>query len=297
MIPKLVKQNAFYPRARVAALSMISSPRFYTPRSAMLLCRSESEDGERAVSVAGAVRITRRGEGLSIWSTPVGEIATMDTESAEHITFLLAEFQRDVYLSGPVSVDQGAIVLDVGANIGMFTRQALREGAGHVISFEPAPGNQKALRYNVATELATGRVSIVEAGAWNIRDTLSFFVDLERPGRSSCMEPNSEQNAHRLSVAVLPIDAAVQDLSLPRVDFIKMDIEGAELKALEGAAGVLRQYKPHLAIAVEHTDDWLRNARNVRELVLGINPTYQCSAGPYIVTKRLQLAPEILYFR
>jgi FkbM family methyltransferase len=220
----------------------------------------------------------------------------MDTESAEHITFLLAEFQRDVYLSGAVSIKLGDIVLDVGANIGMFTRQALRRGARQVISFEPAPGNQKALRHNVASELAAGRVSVIDAGAWNVHDTLRFAVDLERPGRSSCMEPNGGENAHHLSITVQPIDAVVRDLSLSTVDFIKMDIEGAELKAIEGAADVLRKYRPQLAIAVEHTEDWLRNARNVRTLVRSINPAYQCSAGPYIITKNLRLAPEVLYF-
>jgi hypothetical protein len=94
----------------------------------------------------------------------------------------------------------------------------------------------------------------------------------------------------------VPIDDVVQELSLPRVDFIKMDIEGAEMKALQGAASVLRRYRPQMAIAVEHTDDWLRNARNVRDLILNINPKYQWSAGPYIVTKNLRLAPEVLYF-
>ena len=83
---------------------------------------------------------------------------------------------------------------------------------------------------------------------------------------------------------------------MPRVDFIKMDIEGAELKAIEGAAEILRRYKPQLAIAVEHTDDQLRNAKMVRDLVCRINSEYRCAAGPYVVTRRYRLAPDILYF-
>jgi FkbM family methyltransferase len=296
MMLRVFKQNTLYPRARVAALSLISSPRFYNPRSAALLCPSENTAAANAASAEAAVRLIRRDEELAIWNTPFGQTATTATESLEHIAFLVAEFQRNVYLSGQVAVNKGAIVLDVGANIGMFTRQALAKGAERVIAFEPAPGNRLALRCNVAAELAAGRVSIVEAGAWNSRDTLWFVVDPERPGRSSCMEPNAEPTNQRLSVAVLPIDTVVQELSLPRVDFIKMDIEGAELKALEGAVGVLRKYKPQLAIAVEHTDDWLRNASNVRDLVLKINSSYRCYAGPYIVTKKLRLAPEVLYF-
>ena len=297
MITKWLKQNTIYPRARVAALSLVGSPRFYTPRTAAALCPFEDVEKARAALAADAVRLIRRERDLAIWGTPLGEVATVDTESAEHISFLVAEFERDVYLSGPVAVDRGMIVLDAGANIGMFTRQALSAGAQRVICLEPAPGNVRALKYNVAAELADGRVSIVEAGAWDTRATLTFVIDRARPGRTSCMEPGGESvDACRVQVPVLPIDAVIQELVLPRVDFVKMDIEGAELKALQGAAGVIERYGPQLAIAVEHTDDRLCNARNVRDLVLGINPKYRAVAGPYTITKDRRLAPEVLYF-
>ena len=52
-----------------------------------------------------------------------------------------------------------------------------------------------------------------------------------------------------------------------------------------------------MAIAVEHTDDILKNAQEVRDLVRSIEPKYQCFAGPYLITGNLRLAPEVLYFR
>ena len=92
------------------------------------------------------------------------------------------------------------------------------------------------------------------------------------------------------------LDQIVENLKLSRVDFIKMDIEGAELKALQGARETIMRHKPYLAIAVEHTADRLRNARQVRELVLSINSEYRCVPGPYRFTGERRLAPEILYF-
>jgi len=221
----------------------------------------------------------------------------METESVDHITFLLAEYERDVYLRGDVQVTAGSTVLDAGANIGLFTRRALQAGAGRVIAIEPAAGNLLAIHTNLKEEIRAGTVVVVPKGAWNARATLSFVLDSTHPARSSFVVPPPEESATKLSIDVVTIDSIVQELGLTRVVFIKMDIEGAELKALEGAAKLLRENKPQLAIAVEHTDDWLKNAKMVRELVLTINPSYSCSPGPWVVTRQRRLAPEVLYFR
>ncbi len=51
------------------------------------------------------------------------------------------------------------------------------------------------------------------------------------------------------------IDDFVAEQALQRVDFIKMDIEGAELKALQGAEQTLKAFRPKLAIALYHRAD------------------------------------------
>src|SRR5216683_2782304 len=110
-------------------------------------------------ALADEIRIVRQEGGLSIWRTPLGKLATVDTEIKDHIAFLVAEFQRNVYLSGPVQVGRSALVLDVGANIGLFTQQAIRAGARRVICVEPNPASVRALRRNLASEIASSRVS------------------------------------------------------------------------------------------------------------------------------------------
>ena len=132
-------------------------------------------------------------------------------------------------------------------------------------------------------------------GAWDSADKLEFTVDPKRPARSSFTERPQESTAYDLSIDVEPIDELIDSLQLKRVDFIKMDIEGAEIRALAGAKGTLRRWKPLLAIAVEHTADPLSNAKAVRDLVQRLNPAYRCTAGPYGVLNH-RLVPEILYF-
>jgi FkbM family methyltransferase len=293
-VPKWLKSNSIYPLGRAAILSLAGSPRFYNPVSAVKLCFPEDREEAGFRSLLDGIYQIGKEHNLAIWHTPLGKLATIETEIAEHIAFLLAEVLRDVYLSGTVKVTPGAIVLDVGANIGVFARKAVSAGAGQVICLEPTPGNVSALRWNLAAEI--DRVTIVTMGAWDAVDTVRFTVDPRRPGRSSCVDAPPEMDSYEISIEVAPLDLIVKDLKLPRVDFIKMDIEGAELKALRGAKEIIARHKPHLAIAVEHTADRLRNARQVRELVLSINSTYRCVPGPYCFTDQRRLAPEILYF-
>ena len=69
-------------------------------------------------------------------------------------------------------------------------------------------------------------------------------------------ENKSTQDA--ASVSTLKIDDVVGTAEFPKVDFIKMDIEGAEQQALRGAVGCIRRFKPKLAITVYHSlqDFW-----------------------------------------
>ena len=290
-----VKRTPFYQPARAAALSLAGPTRFYNPISAARLVDSEREDIERGI--LKTLALLGNEDGLSIWSTPAGEVATIETETAEHVAFLLAEFHSHPYFSHSVHVKPGEVVLDIGANIGLFTRQALEAGAGRVVCFEPVTGIRQALSWNLRAAIAAGKVSLIEKGAWNCADTLVFTVDPKRPARSSCVQRPDEASAFEMRLAVDRLDDMVRELGLPKIDFIKMDIEGAECSALLGAADTLRRQKPKLAIAVEHTADRLENARSVRESVLRINPKYRWHPGRYSVNRHLRLVPEILYFR
>jgi FkbM family methyltransferase len=287
-IPGWVHDPIVYPRARVAILSMLGEPRFYGPVSAI-------NRYEHRVSHPESVELLRQENGLSIWQTPDGERATMATELKGHLAGLLSEFKSNQYLQAPLVLRPGAIVLDVGANIGMFTLQALREGAQQVISFEPNPETRKALEWNIASVGGLDRATVMAKGAWNEAGAFTMTVDPFRPGRSSVVVPSPDQAAYQVEVELGRLDDMAS--MVPRVDFIKMDIEGAEINALKGATEILSRWKPQLSIAVEHTDDRLRNAEEVRETVLAINPKYLCIPGPYTVTPDRKLAPDILYFQ
>jgi len=83
------------------------------------------------------------------------------------------------------------------------------------------------------------------------------------------------------SVKVTTIDKFVEANELPRVDFIKMDVEGHELKVLEGADETIKTFKPSLALSAYHRGDDLIK---LPKFLLELNPDYKfylrhCSPG------------------
>jgi hypothetical protein len=72
------------------------------------------------------------------------------------------------------------------------------------------------------------------------------------------------------------IDKLVGELKLPAVDFIKMDIEGAEMEALEGAVETVRHFHPRMTISLEHRPS---DVDRIPELVHRLWPEYVAVCG------------------
>ncbi len=215
----------------------------------------------------------------------------------KEICWVLTELEAGVYSTGDVTVRSGDTVVDCGANIGLFAREALRAGAKVVVAVEPSPANVECLKRNLRAEIAAGRVVLKESGLWDSTTSLPFTIsDRSSLANSFVIEPGAAPNGTLTPVTTL--DQIVEDLGLVRVDFIKMDIEGAEQRALQGGSKTLTQYRPKMAIGVEHEfPTILDNARAVRDLVLKINPEYKSRCGLCIEGSDRAIAPQVLWFQ
>jgi hypothetical protein len=112
-----------------------------------------------------------------------------------------------------------------------------------------------------------------------------------------CIAPDYIADVHRatprdesVQVPLTTIDQLVNDLSLERVDFIKMDIEGSEQRAILGAKNTIARFKPRLAIAANHLDP-----ERIPALVREIWPEYQVEPSRCIL-KGWGIWPEMFYF-
>jgi FkbM family methyltransferase len=228
--------------------------------------------------------------GLSLWDTPQGEFWFPATTRQQEIAFLLAEQATGVYETGSHSVGKGDIVMDCGANVGVFVRTALRAGAGQVIAAEPAPENIACLKRTFKEEIACGRLVVCAKGVWDQETVLTLRIDPQASGHNTfVLDPSGTVDGP--AVPLTTIDHMVSELHLSGVDFIKIDVEGAEVRALGGAIDTIRRFRPRLSVACEH---YPLNANEVVD-VFRTGPRYQMQCGPCLLADH-HIFPEVLYF-
>ena len=176
------------------------------------------------------------------------------------------------YHNGDVTIDveDDDIVFDCGAALGdttfMFAHKAGKRGV--VLAFEPNPYMALVLYDNMSmNERLASRILVRELALGNAP---GGTVQMALGGAASSIMGNLDWAEETQDVALSSIDACVAELSLPKVDMIKMDVEGAELDALQGAVKTLVRYRPKLAICVYHKpEDFETIPRFIHELDLG----------------------------
>ena len=243
---------------------------------------------QNVAAIREASRIVNHDERYSLWETPDGSY-WMPTASGGAVMYDLAEQTRNIYGTGATGVQAGDVVLDCGANVGVFTRKSLDAGAKLVVAIEPAPENLECLRRNFRKEIAAGKVIVYPKGVWNKDDVLNLSVDPVNSARDTFVRPIDD--AQMISVPLTTIDKLVRELHLPRVDFIKMDIEGAEQKAVVGATQTIAKYGPRMALCIYHLkDDQVMVPRLVMQAKAGYHMKKSCLCAP----DRVQ--PEVALF-
>lgn len=169
---------------------------------------------------------------------------------------------------------RGETVIDCGAYIGEFTLYAAKAvgPTGRVVAFEPDPAIYKRLAANIALN-GIGNVTLLNKGVWSSPGSLKFVGDSVK-GYSFMA---AENDATAIDVPVVSLDEELGRLGVTKVDFIKMDVEGAELEAIKGMAGTLRAQAPDLAIASYHPVDGAKSCIALEKMLPGFG--YKVETG------------------
>ncbi len=174
------------------------------------------------------------------------------------------------------SLRSGSTALDIGANVGLHTvyMAKLVGGTGMVAAFEPSPANVRLLRYHVqVNNLAQAQV-VQKAVSNRDSGTLPFFLLNGGDHSSNSLTfgrenvPNIDQALHQArratEVEVVSVDRFCADANAAP-DLIKIDVEGAELQVLQGAARTLDSVRPKIILAIHPW--WLPPGQTTGEIV------------------------------
>jgi len=145
----------------------------------------------------------------------------------------------------------GGVFLDVGANIGCHTLIAAEKvgNTGVVHAFEAITSTCVALTKNVNLN-DFSNVVINHCAVYEENTTLELFVaNQDNMGMSSVFQRN-EISSTTERVAAITLDSYVAQHKIERVDFLKMDIEGAEFSALKGMKNTLSTFHPKILLEI-----------------------------------------------
>jgi FkbM family methyltransferase len=174
------------------------------------------------------------------------------------LVYLVQDIFKDKIYTAFLSPSSGDVVIDLGAHIGLFTI-SVAKFAKLVVAIEPHPENYRYLLTNVKLN-KFGNVITCRLACSDKEGTGKLYLG-HHSGSHSLLFRRSSLRA--IDVPLITLSKLVRDLGLNRVDFIKMDIEGAEYSVLVGASQILKSYDVKLAIAAYHDDDIRRKCNQL----------------------------------
>jgi FkbM family methyltransferase len=149
-------------------------------------------------------------------------------------------------------LDPGEIFWDVGANLGYFTLLAAARlnNTGQVAAFEPGPSAFACLTGNITHNPFTNILAFPVAASDREGEAVLYSIAGQADGRANLFQPGAGQT-EGTRVSTVTLDGWRQQHRLAGPDFIKMDVEGAELTALTGAIETLTGGAPLLLVEMK----------------------------------------------
>lgn len=186
----------------------------------------------------------------------------------------------------------GEVFLDVGANIGWYTLHVAKivGPEGLVLAVEPSPDSFAFLKKNIRLNHLSN-VTAFNFAAWDREAKLDLILaktctgHTVKPAWADSGKPWSWFSERPVTVRVpaRPLDDVLKDQELTRLDWVKIDVEGAEAEVLRGLRETLMRFHPRILVESEHLEDMTSIVRPMGYQVLpvpqpasGALPNYFC---------------------
>lgn len=169
-------------------------------------------------------------------------------------------------------------IIDAGSALGMFTLPAAKTFPdAHIFAFEPSLPERTLFRRNLQLNAIQKRVTLIPYGLWNQDTKLLFRSHGYLSGIAGIADVTNTHPANE-RIKVRSLDSWWEEQGRPKIDLIKMDIEGSEIEALQGAKVMLANCRPRLLVEAYHVRDGKRTFEPVVEILNAFG--YECAENP-----------------
>ena len=201
-------------------------------------------------------------QGYKMW------INSDDTGIAPHIMMrgIFGEYETNIIRK---IIEPGMTVIDIGANFGYFSLllSGLVGESGKVFAFEPDPSAFKLLSRNIK-ENGIKNVFLINKALSDRTGHTKLYLDKDNQGEMSLSLDNVDKPCGCVYVETITLDSYFARLN-EKIDFIKMDVQGAEGMVIDGAKEILNKHKPKILF-----EFWPRGLNNLgfspEELLTGL---------------------------
>jgi len=173
-------------------------------------------------------------------------------DNLQRVLYYAGTYEPDVIRFIELELRRGDLFVDIGAHIGVHALSAARRlrelGGGQVIAFEPAHDSATKIRRAAARNHLD--VTVVETALSDAPGTAELRTDPDYGLDDAGVRSQYGSGEVVQQISLKPFDAWADEVGLPRLDLVKIDVEGAEPRVFEGMRRSLARLRPR-ALVVE----------------------------------------------
>jgi FkbM family methyltransferase len=184
----------------------------------------------------------------------------------------LRVYERDELAFFSQRCREGMTVVDVGANVGVYSALAMQlTGAkGSVIAIEPHAESRRFLELTIRANAGTKAQSHIFGCAASDREgAAQLFLNPQNKADNRLYRSEQTPCAQSASVQLRTIDSITEELGLRAIDILKIDVQGSEFSAIAGAEKTIRN-SPGMMLLTEFWPDGIRQAGHAPQSYLDL---------------------------
>ncbi|MDI9337857.1 MAG: FkbM family methyltransferase [Alphaproteobacteria bacterium] len=141
--------------------------------------------------------------------------------------------------------NDNSTIIDIGANIGWYSiHLANSYPNAKIYAIEALPDTFQHFKLNADLNTKNNNLFLHNIALSNKKTELTFFYDPSQKGASSSENIMNNDTLTKVKVEAIPLDDFISKNNISQLDFVKCDVEGAELLVFQGGINTIKKFKP-----------------------------------------------------